>query len=310
MNVKRDKILSGPGSIGWNSINLLSQEDINVDFISEFEAIKSSAFGPIRHQFKDGRVEVSLSPLNFTSLATLYPYATKMFMDRIYGTTDLPLVVTPRNGAPVTVVNAQITKLPGIKYAAKGSMLKAMMFTGLLAYNTDPATLANWYTVGSVGSNATLAGYDLTKIFNSRYSLVWNGLTILADDAGFDVEFDLKLDHIKGDVTPTIDMAFVELVCRIKFTPITVTNATPTTGEAQYIGSLPFGTQIGADPTYSSAVISGDTSGDQTFTLANAYVSKGQLRYGKNLRQGPVTIEQTRTVTSNLLVAPYTFGTV
>ncbi len=299
--IDRVLILKSPGFITWNSATLLSQGDITVELITEYFEVGSSTFGTVSRRVRDRRVEISLTPLMWNDLAKLFPYATKAIGDTIYGATDVPLVITPRNGAPLTVANVAITQMPSIKLSATQSIMGAMKFTGLCANAADPATVASFYSFGTVGTNVAQTGLDLTKIPNALYSLALNAVNYRSAD-GFAVEFDLGLDADKPDGDPTINMRLTQLDARLRFTPVGLT-------EAQYASLLALGMAfgIGAAPTgYAAAVTSG---GGPAVTLGNTIVTTGRVGYGPTTdRTGEIVLQSVRTVTAGALVALWTIA--
>ena len=152
MALDRTLILKSPGFITWDGAAILSQGDITVSLITEFFEVGSSSHSVVSRRVMDQRVEIDFTPLMWNDLAKLIPYASANIGDTIYGATDKPMVITPRNGAPLTIANAAVTGLPSIKLSATQSILGAMKFTGLVANNSDPAVPANFFSFGTVGT--------------------------------------------------------------------------------------------------------------------------------------------------------------
>jgi hypothetical protein len=275
--------------------------DIVADFVTETEMRMASGLGPVRKRVTDAMVKIKFTPLQYNNLALLFPYATTQVGARLSTNTDQPVIITPVNGAPLTVANCLITKLPGLKLAARGAMLKELEITGLIKTGADYTAPAagDFYSLGAVGSAVALAGYNAAQIYNGLYTLTWNGTTFYADQEGFDVEWDLKIAPVKVDVFPTLDYELVSFLARVSFTPVNMT-------EANYAALLPTGQAMGSDLTGYDAVIAA-TGGTPTVTLKNAAVNTGGLTWGaEKYRGNKLVFETIRNVTTNALAELFT----
>jgi hypothetical protein len=89
----------------------------------------------------------------------------------LYGTgSDLPLVVTARNGDQVTVVNAQITKLANLYLGVDSDLFAAdVEFTGLLAAGANPEDSASYFTTG-VSQTFTETAFAKTNFKRLRFA--------------------------------------------------------------------------------------------------------------------------------------------
>jgi hypothetical protein len=298
----RATILKGPAKLVWNSATILFGEDFSVDMITEFFDIASSAHGRIGRRVKDRRIEIKGVPLMWDTLTALYPYATANIGDVLFGATDKPAVITPRNGAPLTIANVMPTQLPGITLHPSKSIMRAMTFTGLVANSSDPSLAASFFSFGTVGTNVALTGLDLTKIPNAFYTASLNAVTYRPVD-GFDIDFNLGLEP-DMDNGLTINQRITSLDAACKFTPGPHTEAVLTT----LLGWG--GKQPGDEVANYALTISGDVTGKPTVQLANMMVVGGGVRYGRAPRAGEITLESTRQISAGNLTALWTFGTV
>lgn len=302
-NTTRASILKGPAFIGYDSASIHAEGDITVDLVTEYFDVTSSAHGNVGRRPMDRRVEVNFAPRMWKDLAKLFPYATKQIGDRLFPAADKALVITPRNGAPLTILNAAITQLPNINLGAQASALGGMRFTGLVIDGGDPADLDDLFTLGTVATGATMTGFDLTAVPNSKYTLTRNSVDMLSE-AGFAIAFDLGIEPVKGDGETTIDYIVTNLGATLSFSPWGMNEAA--------FRSLLDATGMGEEPTGHNAVIAGAATGKPSVTLANTYPAEsGQLGYGATLnRTGQVTLRAVRKVTSDALSALWTIGTV
>lgn len=301
MSIDRTLILKGPCKLTHNSATIFSEGDVTVNFITDYFTVQTSAFGPVGRRVSARRAEVGLVPKMWTDLTKLFPYAAAAIGSMIFGATDLPLVITPSYGAPLTLANAAVTQMPGITAAHNKPLLRDMRFTALCANGADPATAANWFAFGSAASGVALTGFDGTKVYNTRYSLGWNGGTYRSEE-GFTVDFNLGLTPDVVDGEGLVNYRISELDATLRFTPTAKT-------EANYATLLGWdGKAPGAQPTLSDAVITGEGTGSPIITLANVQVMSGGTMYApdKN-RLGQVELASVRTITSGALNALWTF---
>ena len=310
MIVDRTILLRGPSSVGYQSANFVSESDIVAKLMKTYSKRNSAGFGTVREPLDDKWLEVSLPPLCFNNQSLLWPYAAKQIGDRLCGSSDEALVITPRNGQPLTVVNALITKMPNLSFSTEGAMMGAVTFEGLVGKGLDPSEEASYFTMGDAATNVALLGYVYSEILNRQYSLTWNGLTIIPNKGGFKVEFEQANKLLKPDACPRLDYSLTGLTASIRFTPSVVTNADSSSLENVYTSAMSMATDVGDDDPLSTALIAGQVTGDPTFALYNCHQTAGQLRYGEADRQGEVMLKAIPLVTSNALAARWLFGTV
>lgn len=300
MAIDRTLILKGPCKLTHNSATIFSEGDVLVAFVTDYFDVMVAAFGRIGRRVKSRRIEVSLVPKMWSDLTVLFPYATALHGSGIFGASDLPLVITPSAGAPLTLANAAVTQMPSLVCAHDKPLLGAMKFTALCANSGDPATAANWFSFGTPATGVALATFDPTKVYNTRYSLSWNSVTYRSEE-GFAVDFNLGLAPDVVDGEGVVNYRITELDAALKFVPSAKT-------EAQYATLLGWAIAPGGQPTQSNAVISGEASGSPVVTLVNAQVMQGGAMYAadKN-RLGQVELATSRTITSGALNALWTF---
>lgn len=301
MSIDRTTIIKGPAKITFDSGTFFSEDDIRVDFITDYFDVQTSAFGSLGSRVSQRRIEVTFTPKMWDTLTKLFPYATAQIGDVVFGGTDKPLVITPSNGAPLTLANAAVTQLPGITLSHGKPILRAMKFTALCANNSDASVAANWFSWGTPASAVALTGFDLTKVPNTRYSLARNSVTYQSED-GFMIDFSLGLAPDVVDGEGTVNFRITSLQASLKFTPTGKT-------EANYATLLGWdGIAPGKDPAAYNSVITGAASGP-VVTIANTMVVGGGANYGpdKN-RAGEVELTSVRTVSSGALTALWTFA--
>jgi hypothetical protein len=304
MPIERTGLIRGPGFISYAAQSIFAAGDIVANLVEEWSDAVTAGYGRIGRRLKNRMVEVTAQPLLFASLTTLYPYAAFEPGDPLFGMASGPLVIAPRNGRPLTLVNAAVTKLAPLKLTARPPLIAGpTVWTGLVAAAADPGQLASYFTQGSVGSNATLTGFVAANAIGRRFSAVRDGVALLADDAGFAIDFPMSLEPDQPDGMPVIGMRLKALDATVKFTPVGML-------ESAYLALMNNSVGIGDSPTAYDLAISGAFSGDPTVTIANTRLQPGGWAYGGQLRNARLTFESIRAVASNALTALWTFGTV
>ncbi|MFA6289942.1 MAG: hypothetical protein WC661_21370, partial [Opitutaceae bacterium] len=283
MSIERTTILKGPGYISVSGASIHSTDDIVATRVEEWSDKITSGFARTGRSLLNRYVEVVATPAMWANLATLFPLASAQPWDTLYGDTDVPLIITPRNGRTLTVVNSAITQLANLKLATKSPLFKsAIKWTGLVANNSSAGSLANFYVQGlTVGSNVVLPGFDPTKMQQRRYSALRNAIAIRGDD-GFDIDFAMSLEPDKPDGEPIVNYRLKSIDATVKTRPVGMT-------EADYATLMGDGVDIGDEPPVYDLAIAGATSGDPKFTLANTHVEPGSFAYGAANRNGELT---------------------
>lgn len=299
----RASLLAGPAFATHNSASIHFGDDLNVDFVEEKVDKVSASFGTVGRSWKNRYVEISGTPSMWDNLSVLFPYATKNVGDVLFGDTDLPMVITPRNGAPLTIVNVMPMPDFSLSCQADKDLIGPMKWRGLVANASDPKLLASYYTRGVVGTNAAQTGFDLTKMPRTRYSAAANSVTYRGK-AGF--QLDVKASTVEDDEQGLhLNYRFTEAPqATLKFMPEALT-------EAAYDTLMGWdGIAQGGDRASYNWVISGDASGSPIITLSKMQPATGGNLYGKGPRGREITLESIRQITSGNLTALWAFTAV
>ncbi len=303
MSIDRTLILKGPCKAVFDSATIFFNGDLTVTFITDYFDVQASAFGRVDRRVQARRIEVTGAPTMWSDLSKLFPYATALIGSAIFGATDKTLVITPAYGAPLTLANVAVTRMAPITLAHGKPMLGDMTFTGLCANSGDPATAANWFSFGSSASAVALTGFDLSKVFNSRYSLVRNTVTYRSEE-GFNLDFNVGLAPEVVDGEGIVNYRVTEVEAAIRFAP---------TGNTEAVWATLMGWAVapGASPAVYDAVLAGDVTGSPSITIDDTMVVQGGTRYGAAVnRFGEVELVSRRSITSGALNALWTISTV
>ncbi len=306
MSFDRTTLIKGPGFATYSSASLHSDDDIVATLHEEWSDGITAGFGRIGRRLKNRWVEGMVKPSMFQDLSVLFPFGTSQPGDAVFGASDLPLVITPRNGRPLTIVNAAVTGLASLRLSADQPLFQsAIKFTGLCANSGDPSLMASYFTQGAVGSAVLQTGFDATKIMRGRFTGTRNSVTMRADK-GFGVEFKLSLEPDQPDGEPVCNY-------RHKSAPEASCKVTPAGMlEATYLGMLNGGVDIGGTPTLYDLVVASAVTGQPTVTLGNTIVEEGGgFAYGPTVnRTGELVFTTVRKLTTNVLAAAWTIAAV
>lgn len=302
LTVDRTSLIKGPAYVTHDSATIKMASDFSVDLIGDQFDVNSVSHGRVGRRVKDRRIEIKGTPLEWTDLTKLFPYASAQPWDRIFGATDKPLVITPSNGAPLTIANAAVTKMPGITLHPSKSILRDMMWTGLIANASDPSLRASWYSLGSVAAGVAQPAPVLANMPNAFYSAAWNSITMKTDD-GIDIDFNLGVEaDTQEGLTIGMRMSSLEAVAKLR--PINLS-------EAQYATLQGWNTFEPGDQEFSgNLVITGHKTGKPTITLSQMQFNSGVFNYGRAMRTGDVGFSSLRVESGGVLTALWTFGTV
>lgn len=306
MSIDRTTILKGPGFISFGAASIHSEGDITVTRVDEWSDAVTAGFGRIGRKLKDRRIEIEATPSMYQDLSVLFPHSTKQPGDVLFGGTDATLVITPRNGRTLTILNAVITGLPGLRLNAAPPLFKSpIKWTGLVVNSGGAGTLTDFYTQGgSVGSNVAQTGFVAASVMAGRFTGTRNSVT-LRTEKGFEIDFPMQLEADQPDGEPTINYRLKSLEAVCKCSPMGLT-------ESAYLSLIneADGVDIGGAITGYDLVIAGESSGKPSVTLKNTLLVPGGFNYGEKFRLGDLTFETVRQISSNALAALWTISTV
>lgn len=303
MAINRTTLLSGPGFIAFAGASIHSEADITATLIEEWSDSVSSGFGRTGRKLIDRRVEVTAQPTMWSNLGVLFPYAGLQIGDSLFGAEDVPLVITPRNGRPLTVRNTAITTLANLKASAVDSLFKsAITWTGLCANEADPGKLASYFTQGAAATGVKLTGFDRTKVFKGRYTAVRDAVT-LRSDAGFDIDFAMQADPYRPSGEPTAQYYLRSLEAMVQCQPVAL-------AESDYLALLNDDIDIGGEPPCHDITVAGPAAGWPSITIKNTHVEPGSYVYGAGQRNGPLTFQSIRLPAEDVLSELWAVGAV
>jgi len=299
----RTTLLEGPAYATHNSASLHFGADLKVEFVETKVDRESASFGVVGKSWQNRYVEITGTPIMWDNLAVLFPYATKNVGDVLFGATDLPMVITPRNGRPLTIVNVMPMPDFSLNAHAGKDLIGPMKWRGLVANASDPSLEASYYTRGAIGTNVAQTGLDLTKLPRTLYTFSYNTVTYRAKD-GFtvDVSAEIGEDDENG---LHLNYRFKKAPqATLKFTPISLL-------EADYATLMGWdGIKQGGDRASYNGILTGGSTGMPIVTLSKLQPASAGVLFGKGPRAGEIMFESIRQVTSGNLTALWAFSTV
>lgn len=294
-------LFKGPGHIILNGTAFVVSDNITVKIADELWDVGSNGYGVIDRRRKDRKVVVTFTPLEWNNLGLLYPYASMQIGEPIYGATDTPLEIVPRNGANsgLVLANVAVTKMPQAVFASSKLPMGQMEITGIIANNSEPTSDASYWSLRDVG---VLPAYDLTKIRNGIYTWSWGvgegALTnIGVAEGGITVDADLAIDWDQTEGYGSISASLTGLVATASLTPVGLSLA-------QVLAAV--GGPIGAAPAKKDFVIKAGAA--TVATIPNCQLITGEAAWGNtNRRVGALQFKSVRTAAAGALANLWTF---
>lgn len=287
---------SGAAKITFNSVVLWTRADLVVPLEQQLKEQVSSMYGRVTKTREGRKIQVEIPIYGFwDNLSTIFPSAlmSPLVGSRLFGTSDLPMVILARNGDKLTVNNVRLTKLANLRLAANQQVFSGTAtFTGLISNNTATTTANSYYNFQTAQAYAE-GDFD-TQEANFK-SLTWTGawgsrtdFTTILTQEGWSLDWEIKTSDDLVDGIGAVDM-FVELVWgKASCIPVGPTVADLETNRDFQGSNAAVGANIAADTDDLTL-----TDGTSTFVLkaaamvAGRYVfGPGKKRYGQHSWEG------------------------
>lgn len=183
MSVARSALVSGPAKIARSGTTLFTEADFNIEPKIAFNPVGSSVHGVVDQTTDDVIYECSFTPVGvFAYSGVLFPYIGNGTAGtesprghRIFTDSDVPLVITSKDGAVFTLKAAAVTQMPEIYLGPSRSLWGPVTFQGVIATGANPEDADSFMSVGA-GSYSD-ATFDPAAIKRQRYAAAWSGIT-------------------------------------------------------------------------------------------------------------------------------------
>jgi len=305
MAVSRAALIRGPAIVTWNGATIFSAGDIVPRHAPVWNPVQPRMYGAVD---RVRRARGIRSPMGlggaWENLRVLVPTAllNPTIGASLYGTSDVPLTITARNGDKITYHNAQITRLADLRLGVDENVFAAdVEFTAILANNTAPESNAAYYT-GATGQTFTESAFAKTNFKRERWTGAWGsktGWTTVVPQGGFAVAWSLGLAPVTVDGHGTVDMTIQGLVASCRCVPIGPTLA-QIEEQMKLAGMAGYGAAHGSLLSSNAADLV-LTSSSMAVTLKNAALTRGGYAFGQEpLRNGEVEWTTTRLFTAGV----------
>ena len=293
---------------------MFTKEDINVRHAPVWVPVETSMHGEVDKVQKDYVIRVPLrlwGAWTAADLTVLFPSAvlTPIQGTRLYGTSDLPLVIHGSNQDRTTYHNAQLTKLSNLFLGVNAPLFAAdVEFTCLLKNNTAPTDAAAYYTHDTTAYADTT--FAKTNFRQQAYACTWGAVTGFVGfqaKLGWNVEWTLDLEPEIVDGVGTVDMILQNFLGRARCIPLEprmfvagVPDTFPISAAAKFQGA---GGGLGHMLSASVADLT-ITGTNVSVVLKNAGMTELGYAWGmKPLRNGELAWETTTAFTTGVAAA-------
>ncbi len=295
MSVDRTTLIGGPAKATWNGITMMTKSDIIPRLAPTLKAVETSFYGKVDKAVTNRVIKIPILLWGaYQDTSVLFPSSVlnPVIGTRIFGASDLPLVIQAKNGDQVTFHNAQITKLADLFLGVGNSIFAAACeFTAIIKNNTNPETANAYFTVatGTTYSEAT-TNFSKANYKQQRYSAAWTGVTGLTSfqaKEGWNINWNMELDPFDVDASGTVDMTLMDFSAQAKCIPVG-----PAMADIEAKSAMQ-GSALGSLLSAGAANLAITGSG-VSVTLNNAVITENGWAFGvKPLRIGEVVWETT-----------------
>jgi len=308
MAIDRVNLKSGPAKVTYDSATYFTREDIVVRHDPRWEAVPTSMHGVVDDVALDLVIPIGLRLWGaWENLTKLFPAAflTPDIGARVYGTSDLPLVIHGKNGDLVTYHNARLTRMADLFLGVDAHRFEAdAIFTALLKNNTNPEAADSYFTQ-QISQAYTDTTFAMTNYKRERITAAWGavaGFTAIIAKSGWRISWDLVLAPDVVDGHGTVDMIVEGLKVRAMCIPIGPTMAQVATAANLQGTSNPLGRLSRGGATVAADLVL--TGAGTSLTLKNAAIKQNATHWGvRPLRQGEVVWETTVGFTAGVAAA-------
>lgn len=296
MSIDRANLLgAGAPKVTFNSVTFWTRDEVLPRIAHSLTEQRATMFGRVT-QTRGPRVITVTIPVFalWENLSVLFPSTVlnPTIGSRVFGASDLPLVLHAKNGDRLTVHNCRITGLSNLKLAANQPIFSAALtLTGLLKNNASPADAASYFTYDNT---AYVEGSFALTNFNAKtWTGAWGartGFTSIQTQEGWDISWEVGMEPDVVDGLGVVDMFMTNFAARASCIPVGPTIA-------QLESNLLFqgtGADIGVG-IHSSVDDLVLTSGTSTVTLKAAGLIETGLAFAPSKKRVTETVwEATR----------------
>jgi hypothetical protein len=229
--IDRTTIIRGPCKITYDGVTFYTREGVVLNINRNTSPVPVDGFGTVDRYLTGTSVTAEFVPhgrLDQATLDVLYACALLQPGQSIFGSTDKAMVIVSA-AETVTILNAAITRPPGLAMQAGRPPLQAVQFTGLVAKNADPALLASYLTTAGGAAIGVDIGRDM--MFSGFWGATWTPASIetwpapIYSEGGWELAVTLGLSPVNVDGIGAVDMTVTDIEAQVRGIPIGVTPA-------------------------------------------------------------------------------------
>jgi len=295
MSITRQNVVSGPGSVTLNTLQMFDDGDINAGFDLETFDVQTSAHGKVDERLRDVQGKVNFKPCGVVTqpiLDALLPHKNPVIGASIFGAADVPAIVHGIDGVKLTLLAAAVTKPPTLKLSASEPLFSSdAELTALLGNALEPSADNSRYTIGSEAWAGTIDEDDI-KI--APVAAAWGSWASIATEDGWTIEPVLELEPFYANGVGTYDMRLKMSGVMAKCTPLGFTMAQILTAQNIQGSSAAIGS---TRRTANDLTITG--SAGLTIVLKHASLKTAGFRWGATtLRANEIGFVAFRTISA------------
>lgn len=291
---------SGSAKITWNGGEFWARDNIAISLAMNLAEQRSSMYGRVAKTRGGRSLEINI-PLFalWENLSLLFPSTilNPTIGSRMFGTSDLPMVLLCPNGDKLTIHNVRLTGLSSLTLAANATVFSGTArFTGLIKDNGSP-TDANAYYTFQTAQAYTEGSFALTNLKAKTWTGAWGsrtGFTSIQTQAGWTVDWEVGTTPDLVDGVGPVDMFIDNFWGRASCIPVGPTMA-QIEGQQRFQST---GAGIGTDITNPEIATPDDlvlTDGTSTLTLKRAGLVETGLVFAPSVKRiGPTVWETSR----------------
>lgn len=301
----RTTILAGGAKIERGAYSYFTESPIVLKMSKRMFDVSVDAFDPTDLRLDERDVEVSFTPdgrWRVDEKSGLFLGGSSVKGSRWFPDADVPLVIRPLSGKPITLHNTALFKIPSLFFGATKIMMGPATFKALNINSAEWNGAASLMTVGSSGSVTDFTGYTQVDIKTRGVRGTWGsnaGFVGFNTIDGISIENELVLEPFKVDSYATVDYLFQMVRSSVKCTPTGPTEAQLLAAMRIQGGDVARGA---SEEGNSDDFIVKDLAGNILFTVNHCSITDGAENWGSKInRHGELTWMATREVSGSSL---------
>jgi hypothetical protein len=219
MTITRTTLLAGPAAATYAGHTFFARDGILVSPALELDVVGSDANGVLDASAFNTPVTIRFVPsAPAADLLALYPHLQGAPGESLFGTADVPLVLTAANGVRLTFAAVAITQMPDLTLGASGAVAGTVTFLALGARSLGVTAANRLVTIDSATMPVTASG---SPRLSDDYVVTWGAApwAALRSRDGVRVRFALTTAPVLSDANALLDLTLAKLEVEVRFVP-------------------------------------------------------------------------------------------